>query len=362
MISSYYDPRLKNVNTRISTGADLLKKEKVASVMRSLPKSILKRVPYDKILEVVGNSVSGTTAEDLRNYEDKRVVDINKALAFSANNRAASISSIYRKRRSVGRGKGQAGFKELKDIAEHEGIYSTGTYDNSDIDDGMKDMINQGYHPAAIATAVSLSIDRDLFGDSFPDPVNQPKLYNNFKKLVISLDKNQQDSSDGGISFGGTNANFGYKPAVRKDLTTLRRENMKVRGSNSTFGVGREFLTPPNSVPVTTTTNSSVPVTTTTNSSVTTPAATSTNKVEDVLPDPVTTKQRNLPAPKDLINTNDYSAVDSTVGAIETARSMLAGAIAEPVAGLFGLGASLFGNAQDGANMVNNVREAFCIW
>ncbi len=63
-------------------------------------------------------------------------------------------------------------------------------------------------------------------------------------------------------------------------------------------------------------------------------------------------KQAPQASPQD-----DFSLVDYVTGALEPAATIITGAIAEPIAGLAGLGASI-GGAEEGAKTVKNVRRA----
>ena len=361
MLNSKYSAREDSIKEYIGSGRDLLHRERVAAAMRDLPPEVLNRLDYATIRTVLDNKITGVKAEDLMLAEDQRVSDANKALSESAARNAQLISRAYSGRNvgTVGRkGPTTSGLKEVKEILAHEGIYSIGPEDNVDIDIAIRDMLSQGIHPAAVATAIGVSIDRGLFDDTFPEKGS--KTYQNFATLAKTLDGRFSTTSSGGVSYKDQSTGLGYTPVVRKDLETLRRERMRITNpGNTSLGVDPRFLPAPVVTPRTAATTLPQPAT----------ASTTTSTASTTLPTPTTTVQTTQPTtpttsttPVETTTPSNYSGVDRTVGGIEAARSILAGMVAEPVAGLAGLFTSLnpFTDAR-GADVVNQVRDAFAV-
>jgi len=230
---SLFGKRINDIESRISNGSYLIRKEKIDAVIARLPENVRNSVPYEKLYKTVALKVGGTTAEDIKQKEALRV-DAKNKLEFEAAKRAVSGYNNSQKNNYKASWTGKDVTEHLKAITGKD----IGSWDDDDLMKASADLLSKNIHPAAITAATEAYIDKGIIDDSFINKEDDPEEYAKFENLARSISSGLTKGNNGTIKVQPP-GNFNFTSP--EDLYTLRRRSMKVTGDATRL---RDLLTP----------------------------------------------------------------------------------------------------------------------
>lgn len=192
--SNVYDGRTAKIADDLRTGKYLLANERQNAVINSLPANVREYVGRKNILGSLGDSVGGITREELIARERQATSDANKAGQAAANRRMQKFNQIN----SVRGGKPWTG-ADLKAAAKSISDLDIGWLDNSKAESAAATLVKEGVHPLAAINAVTASIERGTFGDSFFTESSNPKAFSELRSLARNLSANITGGSGGSV-------------------------------------------------------------------------------------------------------------------------------------------------------------------
>lgn len=216
--SSVYDGRSAKIADDLRTGKYLLTNERQNAVVNSLPENVRKYVNRKQILESLDGNVGGVTRKELIARERQITADANKAGQTAANNRMKTFNRI-----NSGRGGKPWTGADLKAAAKEIGDLDIGWLDNSKAETAAATLVKEGVHPLAAINAVTASIERGTFGDSFFTESSNPKAFGELRKLAKTLSSNITGGNGGSVTSVGKLPER-YAPVRDKTVETLRNE------------------------------------------------------------------------------------------------------------------------------------------
>lgn len=161
-LGELYQPTLDAIDNEISSGRSLVKKQKLASIMRSMPEEAKKYVSYGDIYNTVGSTLTGQTEKGLLDTNVRETERFNNALSKQYSESVNNIEKYNTKNKTGS----SSSLGKVIDLLKSEN--SIGSFDDEDVKDGIKAMLLNGVDGESIALAIGMGKDVGYLGTSFP--------------------------------------------------------------------------------------------------------------------------------------------------------------------------------------------------
>lgn len=218
-----YGEDINALEGKIKTGTYLTRDEKLNQVIRNLPESITRNIPYNELEETINKRLTGPTLEEIKKQDRYNVDTVNEARKFNAGKDFQAYNSYV-----ASKGNKNTAEWTSKDIVDYgkglDGI-DIGFYDNANAKEAANKLLAAGNHPLAVIRAIKDSISSGFDSTFFDSGAGTKQSEEQFSKLADLASKYTgkltSNKNTGQTSYNGS-MDFKYNPSLSRSADDIR--------------------------------------------------------------------------------------------------------------------------------------------